>query len=138
MTEEKILERLKIYMESFHNKDFDTLIGILYQDEVQALRNNLEWAARAFEPYGETKGFLSFFENVENADDLAKLTDKEFVSSFISKMVGQLPADKVAELAKSTLVESIEHIEYVANVKYSFINVFSEERDRVAGEAQMI
>ena len=69
MPEEKILERLKIYMESFHNKDFDTLIGILYQDEVQALRNNLEWAARAFEPYGETKGFLSFFENVENADD---------------------------------------------------------------------
>jgi hypothetical protein len=138
MTEEKILERLKIYMESFHNKDFDTLIEILYQDEVQALRKNLEWAARAFEPFGEAKGFLSFFESVENADDLAKLTDKEFVSSFISKMVGQLPTDKVAELAKSTLIESVEHIEYVANVKYSFINVFSEERERVESEAQMI
>ena len=138
MPEDRILERLKIYMESFHNKDYDTLIEILYQDEVQALRKNLEWAARAFEPFGETKGFLSFFENVENADDLAKLTDKEFVSSFISKMVGRLPEDKVAELATTIIVDDIEHIEYVANVRYSFINVFSEERDRVASEAQMI
>jgi hypothetical protein len=138
MTEEKILERLKIYMEAFHNKNFDTLIEILYQDEVHELRKNLEWAARAFEPFGETKGFLSFFENVKNADDLAKLTDKEFVSSFISKMVGEMPASKVAELAKTVLIEGIDHVDYIANVRYSFINVFSKERERVASEAQMI
>ena len=138
MIEEQILTKLKEYIQTVYNKDFETLVSYLYKDDLNTLRTNFEWLAKAMEPFGENEGLFNIFKGIENVDELSKLTNVDFVSSILKHRLRDMPRDKIQAMVKSTEVEEISHADYIATVSYSFENVFAGDGSRVSSSVELI
>lgn len=137
MIEQEILDCLRGYSKAFYEHDFERVIDYLYQEEVRSFRQNLEWTARAMLPFGETSSLLQIF-GVQQLEDLQELSDKVFVARFFAGSMQILGTEQVSQLVKSIQIEQLDHVEYIANVDYSFVNVFMENRGRVNSSLRLI
>ena len=138
MIEQQILKRLKGYTEAFYRKDFDTVIEYLHPDDIKTLRANMEWMAKAMHPFGETVSFLRLFEGIDTLSELSTLTDKEFITIFFAPATQKVSNEQIEDLVNSLEITEVDHAEYIANVKYSFENVFNEIDIRIESEVNLI
>ncbi len=137
MIEKVILERLRGYTEAFYHKDFDKLVNYLHQDEIKSFRENLEWVAKAMEPFGETEGLMSLFQGI-SAEELTLLSDKEFVAMFFGNTIQKFEHKEIMKMVDSIRIDEIDHAEYIATVAYSFDNIFEESSFRMGSELSLI
>jgi len=113
------------------------LVGFFYADEIQTFRENLEWIANAMLPFGEAEGFMRMFKGL-TPEELKKFTDKEFMQAFFAGAVKEISIQKIREIVDSIQIEEIDHADYIANVRYSFINVVVDESHRLSSEINLI
>ncbi len=135
--EQQILARLKGYTEAFYKQDFEALASYFYKEEVQLFRENIEWIAKAMLPFGKMEGFMQLFNHI-SPQELSELPDKEFMRLFFSNAAQQISMDKLRDMISSVEIEEIDHADYIANVRYSYTNVFFDEDLRTESEVNLI
>lgn len=129
MIEQDILNRLKGYTDAFYRKDFDAVIEYLYPEEVQSLRANLQWMAKAMRPFGETESFKNMFRGIDKLEDLEQLTDRSFIAMFFAGATREFSKHNIQRIVNSIEVLEVDHADYIANVRYRFINIYAEGDD---------
>lgn len=128
MIEQDILDRLKGYTDAFYRKDFDAVIEYLYPEEVQSLRSNLQWMAKAMRPFGETESFKNMFRGIDKLEDLEQLTDRSFIAMFFAGATREFSKHNIQRIVNSIEVLEVDHADYIANVRYRFINIYAEDQ----------
>ncbi len=135
--ETEILTAIKSYQQALIDKNYNALLDILYHEDLIEYQNVINEFSEKMAPFGETDDFLKMMK-IESVEKLKKMKLIDFVEKLFSGINYSIGADEVNQFLNSMEIESVEHIDVLANVKYSYQNVFSETGGRMTSEINLI
>ena len=135
--ETDILTALKSYQQALIDKNYSALLDILYHDDLIEYQNVINEFAEKMAPFGETDDFLKMMK-IESVEKLKQMQLIDFVEKLFSGINYSIGGDEVVQFLNTMEIESVEHVDVLANVKYSYENVFSESGGRMTSEINLI
>lgn len=136
---EKILKVLKQYTGAILKKDYAKLYELLYKEDIKEYRLALDRFANLLEYFNGINLFLKLM-NLKSREELQEMNDIQFIQKMFSIIEEKIDFPQKDKLVSSIKIESLDHIEYLTNVTYSFLNDFSDPENpkRTKKELNMI
>ena len=133
----EIEKALKKYLEAYYRQDFDTMLSLLYEDDVIEYHNTFINFAEKMEPFGENEEFLRRLK-VKDIQTLREMSVRDFMISIFQMVSKEIGEKDLKEMIEGVKITHIDDTELMSIVKYEIPYKIMGEWDSFESEVIMI
>lgn len=128
---------LKNYLKAFYQQDFDTMLSLLYEDDMMEYRNTFIGFAEQMDIFGETIDFLQKIK-IKDLETLKAMSVHEFMTCILKMVTRSIGEVELKRMIEETEILDIDEADLLTIVKYRIPIKFFDDWDYLESDVNMI
>lgn len=133
----EIEKTLKSYLQAFHSQDFDTMFGMLYEEDVNQYHQTFLSFAEKMDVFGETEDFLKKIR-VKDLETLKQMSTRDFLISIFKLVTREVGKKELKKMLEGTRILKIDDAHYMTIVTYQIPYEMFGEWSAIESQLSMI